>query len=199
MSEPEPEPETEPEPDTDTDTEPDTDELHAVTAALDTLTAKLQALQDQVDIMQLVAQYGPAVDSGSGEAAAALWTDDGTFDAIPHLRMRGRDDITGMVHGEGHQSLIHSGVGHVLTVPHIEVDGDRATGRSHALHLRWDADAGRFWVFQVSANTWRWARTSQGWRIAERINANLDGTAEHREMLAPPAGRGPLEDGTHGG
>ncbi len=50
-----------------------------------------------------------------------------------------------------------------------------------------DPSAGRFWVFRVSANTWRWVRTPQGWRIAERVNAPLDGTPGHREMLAPPA------------
>lgn len=162
----------------------ETDELRAT---VEMLAAKVRALEDQVEIMQLVAQYGPAVDSGSGEAAAALWTEGGTFDAVPHLRMRGGDDIIDMVHGYGHQSLIHNGCGHVLTVPHIEVDGDHATGRSYALNIRWDADADRFWVARVSANTWRWVRSPHGWRIAERINANLDGTAEHREMLAPPA------------
>ena len=72
--------------------------------------------------------------------------------------------------------LIHNGCGHVLIVPHIVVDGNEATGRSYALNIRWDADADRFWVARVSANTWRWVRTPQGWRIAERINANLDGT-----------------------
>ncbi|NEC85046.1 nuclear transport factor 2 family protein [Streptomyces sp. SID12501] len=169
----------------------ETDELRT---AVEMLAAKVRVLEDQIEIMQLVAQYGPAVDSGSGEATAALWTDDGTFDAAPHLRMRGRNDITGMVHGDGHQSLIRNGCGHVLTVPHIVVDGDRATGRSHALNIRWDADADRFWVARVSANTWRWARTPQGWRITERINANLDGTAEHRGLLAPPATDGHLED-----
>ncbi|MEU6200346.1 hypothetical protein [Streptomyces sp. NPDC047061] len=46
----------------------------------------------------------------------------------------------------------------------------------------------------MSANTWRWARTPQGWRITERINANLDGSAEHRGMLTPPGPRGRLED-----
>ena len=50
---------------------------------------------------------------------------------------------------------------------------------------RWDAEAERFWVARVSANTWRWIRTPDGWRIAARVNANLDGTPEHREMLAP--------------
>jgi len=164
----------------------ETDELRAT---VEMLAAKVRALEDQVEIMQLVAQYGPAVDSGSGEAAAALWTEGGTFDAVPHLRMRGRDDIIDMVHGDGHQSLIHNGCGHVLTVPHVVVGGDHATGRSYALNIRWDADADRFWVARVSANTWRWVRTPQGWRITERINANLDGTAEHREMLAPPAAR----------
>jgi hypothetical protein len=34
-------------------------------------------------------------------------------------------------------------------------------------------------------------RTPEGWRITERINANLDGTAEYRNMLAPPAARRP--------
>lgn len=161
-------------------------EIEELRATVEMLAARVRALEDQLEIMQLVAQYGPAVDSGSAEATAALWTEDGTFDAVPHLQMRGRDDIAGMVGGDGHQSLIQGGCGHVLTVPHIVIDGDYATGRSHALNIRWDADADRFRVARVSANTWRWVRTPQGWRTSERINANLDGTAAHREMLAPP-------------
>jgi ketosteroid isomerase-like protein len=162
----------------------ETDDLRAT---VELLAGKVRALADQIEIMQLVAQYGPAVDSGSGAATAALWTEDGVFDAVPQLKMRGRDDIIGMVHGAAHQSLLSGGCGHVLTVPHIVVNGDEATGRSYALQIRWDADAGRFWVFRVSANTWRWVRTPQGWRIADRVNAPLDGTDGHREMLAPPA------------
>jgi hypothetical protein len=49
-------------------------------------------------------------------------------------------------------------------------------------------------VFRVSANTGRWVRTPQGWRIADRVNVPLDGTAGHREMLAPPAFSGLLEE-----
>jgi ketosteroid isomerase-like protein len=164
----------------------DVEDLRAV---VEELVARVRRLEDQLEIMQLVAQYGPAVDSGSGAATAALWTDDGAFDAVPHMQMRGRDDIAAMVEGAGHQSLIQNGCGHVLTVPHVVVDGDHATGRSYALNIRWDADADRFWVGRVSANTWRWVRTPDGWRITERINANLDGTPEHRQMLAPPSDR----------
>src|ERR1700722_8856334 len=97
------------------------------------LAARVAALEDQIEIMQLVAQYGPAVDSGSGQVTAELWTEEGTFDAVPHLQMRGRDDIIAMVDGSGHRSLIENGCGHVLTVPHIVVDGARATGPSYHL------------------------------------------------------------------
>ncbi|MCL9797004.1 nuclear transport factor 2 family protein, partial [Frankia sp. AgKG'84/4] len=91
------------------------------------------------------------------------------------------------------------GCAHVLTTPHVEVHGDEATGRSYALNIRWDPDADRFWIAHVSANIWRWTRTPHptpstphpaprtpdGWRIAERVNAPLDGSAAHRAMLAP--------------
>ena len=90
-----------------------TDEAGQLRALVESLAAKVRALEDQVEIMQLVAQYGPAVDSGSGEAAADLWTDDGAFDAVPQRRMRGREEIAGMVHGAGHQSLIQIGRAHV--------------------------------------------------------------------------------------
>lgn len=158
------------------------DELRQTVKAL---AARVRTLEDHLAITQLVAQYGPSVDSGSADATAALWTEDGTFDAVNAIEMRGQEQIAGMVRSDGHQSLILNGCGHVLTVPHVVVNGDEAEGRSYALNIRWDAEADRFWVARVSANTWRWVRTDDGWRIAERVNANLDGTAAHREMLAP--------------
>lgn len=158
------------------------EELRATVAELE---ERVRLLEDHLAITQLVARYGPAVDSGSAPATADLWTEDGAFYAVPWLEMRGRADIEAMVESGGHQGLIENGCGHVLTVPHVVVDGDEARGRSYALNIRWDAEADRFWVARVSANTWRWVRTDDGWRIAERVNANLDGTPAHREMLAP--------------
>ncbi|MGO9854923.1 MAG: nuclear transport factor 2 family protein [Acidimicrobiales bacterium] len=158
------------------------DDLRTAVAAL---ASRVQLLEDHLAITQLVAQYGPNVDSGSAEATANLWTENGTFDAVGAIEMQGRGQIAGMVRSQGHQGLIVNGCGHVLTVPHVLVEGDEAEGRSYALNIRWDPDAQRFWVARVSANTWRWVRTEEGWRIAQRVNANLDGTPEHRAMLAP--------------
>ena len=161
----------------------ETQDLRATVAELATT---VRALQDQLEIMQLVAQYGPSVDSGHGAVTASLWTEDGSFDAVPHLEMRGRGDIERMVDDDGHQAMADHGLAHVLTVPHVVLDGDEATGRSYALQLRWDPETQRFWVFRVSANTWRWVRTGEGWKVAARVNAPLDGTPGHRERLAPP-------------
>jgi hypothetical protein len=163
------------------------DDLRAAMAALQ---ERVQLLEDQLAITQLVARYGPAVDSGSAEEAADLWTEDGSFDAVPWLEMRGRAQIADMVRSSGHQGLITNGCGHILTVPHIVIQGDEAVGRSYALNIRWDAEHDRFWVARVSANTWKWVRTADGWRIKERVNANLDGTAAHREMLGAHPRRG---------
>jgi hypothetical protein len=54
--------------------------------------------------------------------------------------MEGRADIEWMVSSDGHQTLIENGCGHVLTVPHVVIDGDAAHGRSYALNDRWDAE-----------------------------------------------------------
>lgn len=159
-------------------------EIDDLRAELRALQERLRLLEDHLEITQLVAQYGPSVDSGSADETAALWAADGIFDAVGAIKMRGHEQIAAMVRSEGHQSLIRNGCAHVLTVPHVVVHGDEAEGRSYALNIRWDPEVQRFWVARLSANTWRWIRTSDGWRIAERVNAALDGTAEHRESLS---------------
>jgi hypothetical protein len=166
-------------------------ELEELKAELAALKARVRTLEDQVELSQIVAAYGPSVDSGSAEATAQLWTQDGVFAVVggEHtFSMNGRQDIMGMVDGAGHQGLIHNGCAHVLTAPLVEVNGDTAKGRSYALNIRWDPAADRFWVARVSANTWRWARTEEGWKVVERVNSNLDGAEASRKMLAPSEG-----------
>lgn len=113
-------------------------EIEELRTELAALRRRAALLEDRAEIEQLVAQYGPSVDSGSAEAAAALWSEQGTFDVAGVIAMHGREQIAGMVDGEMHQGLIRNGCGHILTVPHIEIDGDTATGRSYALNIQWE-------------------------------------------------------------
>jgi ketosteroid isomerase-like protein len=158
-------------------------EIEELQAAVRELSTRLQHLEDRAEITQLVARYGPAADSGSADAAADLWTEDGVFEVPPIATWTGHDEIAGIYTGEGHQSLITNGAAHVLTVPHVVISGDEAHGWSYALNIRFDAEADRFWVARASANTWRWIRTAAGWKVAERANHALDGSELPREML----------------
>jgi len=164
------------------------DEMAELRAEVAALSQRLRALEDHVAITQAVARYGPSVDSGSAEAAASLWTEDGVFDVPPFATWTGREEIAGMVRGDGHQSLIHNGCGHVLTVPYITVEGDRARGWNYALNIRYDHDADRFWIGRLSANTWEWSRTPEGWKVTTRVNHNLDGSSRPRDMFEGATG-----------
>lgn len=164
------------------------DELQELKKELAALKARVQTLEDLASITQLVSKYGPSVDSGSAETASHIWTEEGVFAVLGGERtftMNGRPEVYGMVAGPGHQSLIHNGCAHVLTAPYVELNGDEAIGRSYAMNIRWDDQADRFWVARVSANRWRLTRTPEGWRVVERINSNLDGSAESRALLTP--------------
>ena len=152
-------------------------------ARLQALEARVRELEDRDALAQLVASYGPAVDSGSADAAADLWADDGVFDVVPYFALVGHDGIAGMVNDEGHQSLIHNGCGHVLTAPKLAIDGDAARGWNYAFNIRWDADADRFWIARLSANEWEFRRDNGAWRVVRRTNINLDGDERPRALF----------------
>lgn len=160
-------------------------ELRAEVAALAT---RLRAVEDELAITRLIASYGPSVDSGSAEKTAAIWAEDGVFSVVGGemtFDMNGRSDIAAMVESEGHQELILGGCAHVLTAPHVTLNGDSATCRNYALNIRWDAEADSFRVARVSANRWECSRTANGWKVAHRTNSVLDGAEAARALLGP--------------
>jgi hypothetical protein len=161
-------------------------------AALET---RLHDLEDQVALYQLMSAYGPLVDSGDAEATASLWVEDGVYDwgGGPKLaegaRMKegaagaaySQAAIADMVRGPYHQEIIKGGAGHVIGLPHIAIDGDTAVATSYSRLYRHDGENFRTW--RVGANRWEFVRTADGWRVKQRINRVLNGSAEARELL----------------
>ncbi|MDT5027865.1 MAG: hypothetical protein QOE61_4291 [Micromonosporaceae bacterium] len=146
------------------------------------LEARVAALEDRLAIYQLMATYGPAVDSGSGHIAGALWTEDGVYDAGVGVFV-GSDRIAEMVHGEPHSSYIGGGCAHLVGAPHIVVDGDRAVATTYSQLLFRDEAADGYRIWRVTANRWEWVRTAGGWRVSSRTNRPLDGNEEARALL----------------
>ena len=148
---------------------------------LDALARRLAALDDEVAIHQVLARYGPAVDSGSADEAAGLWTEDGTYDAQIGA-WSGRAAIAGMVAGPGHQGLIYGGAAHVMGgVPLVSVRGDTATATAYyELHRR---EGERYVLWRVTATRWELERDGSGWKVTSRVNRLLDGHDDARELL----------------
>lgn len=145
------------------------------------LQGRLRALEDKTAITQLIAAYGPAVDSGDAAAAAALWDDGGWYETDP-MPLVGPEAIAEMVNGPLHQGIIGGGAGHVLGPVAIAIDGDSAVAVGYSLLVRHSGE-GAFSVFRCSANRWELTRTEAGWKVASRRNALLDGRAAARELL----------------
>ncbi len=113
------------EPATDHPTGAERVDTDALQRRLGELERRLAAAEDRLALFQLVASYGPAVDSGSAAETARLWTENGVYDTYPKV-LEGRAAIEGMVTGELHQQIIDGGAAHLLGLPHIEIDGDTA-------------------------------------------------------------------------
>ena len=144
------------------------------------LEERIAALEDQLALYRLVSTYGPAVDTGSGPEAAALWADDGAYE-FDTSRLDGPEGIAAMVAGETHQGLIHQGCAHILAMPVITVDGDEARATGYSRVYRHVGEGYEVW--RVSANHWRFRRTQEGWKVTHRVNRTLDGSPEARGIL----------------
>ena len=146
------------------------------------LEARLQVLEDRLAIGELIASYGPLVDAGDADGAAALWTEDGTYDVDTGV-YEGRQGIAEMVRSPEHQGLLGRGCAHLTTTPHIELDGDAAVAVCHSqLVVRRD-DGRSFSVARATAHRWELVRTAGGWRVARRTSRLLDGSGTARELL----------------
>jgi hypothetical protein len=144
------------------------------------LSEALRVLEDEREIIRLLSSYGPAVDSGQSEVAAAIWTEDGVYDTDSAV-WTGRAEIAGMVEGTFHQQLIAGGAAHVVGVPHILIRGHRAVATCYSRVFR-HVD-GAFEVWRVAVNRWELVRTPDGWRTTYRTNRLLNGSEAARQLL----------------
>lgn len=143
--------------------------------------ARLQLLEDRAEIADLLASYGPIVDSGDGQRLAEIWATDGVYVVGDEFQFDS-DQVTSLTELPGHQQYLSAGCGHVLSPPKITIDGDTAVAINYSMVL---VKQGELWVAdRLSANRWELQRTATGWRVSLRKNHLLDGNAAARELLA---------------
>ena len=126
------------------------------------LEARLQAAEDQLEIIRLLNTYGPLVDSGTTEAATHLWVEGGHYDMGGVARKKAYDEIGEVYDSEGHLNLVNTGVSHLTATPRITVKGDEAEAVAYSFVVLREGD--RWFLWRAAINHWALTRTPDGWR-----------------------------------
>ena len=83
-----------------------------------TLEDRIRAIEDRLEIYNLIASHPPSADTGGAEHIASCWVDDGVFDRGENLSSaRGRDALAAQVRSPEHQAAIAGGLAHFTGYP----------------------------------------------------------------------------------
>jgi ketosteroid isomerase-like protein len=153
-----------------------------------TIEARLQKLEDQLAIYQIINGYGYAVDGLNAQAVGEFFVDEGIYAVGDIGEIKGRAAIEAITRDPGHLKFVGNGCAHMSTVPHVLVEGDHAVATCHTM-VPMHSEKG-FFIGRLSASRIKLARQQDGvWKIVHRQNYMLDGDP------AGPALLGRLKEG----
>jgi SnoaL-like domain len=160
-----------------------------------TLEQRVRAIEDRLEIYNLIASHPPSADTGADAYAEAIYTEDGVFDRGPNLSgATGNKAIAASLKSDGHQAAIAGGLAHFTALPHIALDADKAVVTSYLQILTPDqtgalveapnhgASRG-YHIHRVVTNRWELVRTAAGWKVKRRTLRLVDGSEPSREIL----------------
>jgi hypothetical protein len=160
-----------------------------------TLEQRIRAIEDRLEIYNLIAGHPPSADTGADYYAEAVYAEDGVFDRGPNLSgATGNKAIAASLKSAGHQAAIAGGIAHFTGLPHIALDGDGAIVTSY-LQILTPKTAGEpvevpnhgasrgYHIHRVVTNRWELVRTAAGWKIKRRTIRLVDGSEPSRDVL----------------
>jgi ketosteroid isomerase-like protein len=143
---------------------------------------RLQAVEDRLEIYNVVSAWGPAADGCNLNAMGRIFSEDAIWDNRDYRYIEGLANIRDLLNSADHRTLTDNGAAHVGNLPHVELDGDRAIATNYSVVVgrREDQPA----VVRVTVSRIYLSRGFDGWRINRRIIDPLDGRASSRELAA---------------
>src|ERR1700687_3939181 len=166
-----------------------------------TLEDRIRAIEDRLEIYNLIASHPPSAHTAGRDHVAASWVEDGVFDRGENLsNPRGRNTIADHVLSAGHQAAIAGGLAHFTGLPHVAIGGDTAVDTSYLQILvpQTQGDpvdvpnhgSGKgFRIHRMTANRWELVRSAEGWKIKHRTLRQLDGLEPARTILRGALGK----------
>jgi hypothetical protein len=160
-----------------------------------TLEQRIAAIEDRLEIYNLIAGHPPSADTGADYYAEAVYAEDGVFDRGANLSgAEGNKAVAAMLKSPGHQAAIAGGLAHFTGLPHVVLDGDTAMVTSY-LQILAPRQSGEmtevpnhgvsrgYHIHRVVVTRWDLIRTASGWKIKRRTLRLVDGSEPSRELL----------------
>ena len=162
--------------------------------AANTIEDRIRAIEDRLEIYNLIASHPPTSDTGSHGNVPSMFAEDAMLDLGGTKTASGRQTIAAMLQNPEHHQAIKGGLCHFAGLPHVTIDGDRAVVTSYlqilAAHPAADeievpahGKSKGYRIHRVGANRWELVRTPQGWRIKRRTYRTLDGSEPALDLL----------------
>ena len=128
-----------------------------------------QEIADRIEIDDLITRYATAVDTKDWDLYRTVFTDDAVIDYTSAGGIRG--SLGEVVEWLSHALKLFPMTQHLVTNRHVVLEGDTATGRSYYYNPlgRPDGTGGMQLLFFGGYYNDRFRRTTDGWRIAERV------------------------------
>lgn len=164
-------------------------DLLEVQTKLDQLIGRVDQLEAELAIRNLMTRYGLAADCGEAEVAAGCFSEDAIYTvAAPKagrdgehddLVLKGRPAIAGMLSSDLHQSMLPY-TAHTTGPSEFSIMADRASAVGYSrIYLQEDAGPR---LMRLAINRWFFKKTTDGWRISER-HSHLVGADSTAKML----------------
>ena len=159
------------------------------------LEARLRAVEDRLEIYNLIAGHPPSADTGNAAYAEAVYAEDGGFDRGPGLAgAAGNKALGALLKSDAHQAAIAGGLAHFTGLPHTALDGDKAVVTSYlqiltpkksgeAVEVPNHGASRGYHIHRLVTNRWELIRTASGWKIKRRVIRPVDGSDGSREIL----------------
>lgn len=163
-------------------------------SAKSSIEDRLRAVEDKLEILNLIASHPPAADTGADYYTKWSFTENGVIDLGGGKGASGNEKIAAGQQSPGHLAAIAGGLAHFAGLPRIELNGDEAVATSYLQILTPHPTAEPhevpnhgvskgYRIHRVGANRWELVRTNDGWKIKKRTLRSLDGTEPAREIL----------------
>jgi hypothetical protein len=159
------------------------------------LESRIRAIEDRLEIYNLIAGHPPSADTGADYYAEAVYAEDGEFDRGAGLTGGvGNKAIAAVLKSPGHKAAIDGGLAHFTGLPHITINGDDAVVISYlqiltpnksgeAIEVPNHGASRGYHIHRVVTNRWELRRTASGWKIKRRSIRLVDGSEPSREIL----------------